>query len=88
MDSNSRHSHSQFVEHSFRRLTLFIQQQNALGAAASISHSNQTSQLPLVNDKDQNDRIPRQTSIVHNQPSIGRRTYMRPPKSRAGRKKL
>jgi len=57
MDSNSN-NYSQFIEHSFRRLTLLIHQQDDLDTSTSISADKTTEQssntLSLINNQGNN----------------------------------
>jgi hypothetical protein len=93
MDSNS--NYSQFIEHSFRRLTLLIHQQDTTATPKKTSEQSSSSSV------NNNELVSFSSKIESHKPSINdnrinaiepkvkvqsisstRRTYMRPPKNR------
>ena len=91
MDSNS--NYSQFIEHSFRRLSLLIHQQDVLDTPATSNkiteqssvktnvNNNFSSPQPIVDDNSA-DSI--KTKVKNEPTSRAYRNYMRPPKNRSG----
>lgn len=80
MDSNSN-NYSQFIEHSFRRLTLLIHQQDDL------DDSKQSLSSPLINKINNHDQSMNNNELTETKIKVEPilrtcRTYMRPPKNR------
>jgi len=100
MDSNT--THSPFIEHSFRRLTLLIHQQDGLHTNANKTTEQSFETPTLVNNIYNNELVSFSSKIKSHQQSTDgietkvkvepmlrtHRIYMRPPKNRATSKFL